>query len=408
VANASEGGRKAYLDGLRGVAALVVLICHVLLVLAPDLLAINGKTGWAVYLTAVGKSPLALFWNGNSAVCVFFVLSGYVMTDFAQRTALSFPAQAIRRYLRLAIPILITSSFAWLLLRMGLLRNAVEPDVVGSWMAGWYSFAPSFSAMTYEALAGTFLTGSNAYNLNLWTMHPELAGSLYVLLFCAVARNRGERTLLNGILMVVHVTDYLPLFAVGALFHDYEAELSRIGSRFAIVLFIAGAYACSMPTFGTEIPLPWHALLPRILIDDVRYWHAIGASLIVLGVLHSASLQEMFASRVGRFLGRISFTLYLIHIPLLASFTAALMLAMNDMGRLPTLLVAGPATVALVLAASWLTSDAIDDFGLRVSRAAGRLWMRLFTENEPEATESKALGLDLPSGLLACADEVIE
>jgi peptidoglycan/LPS O-acetylase OafA/YrhL len=385
-ARSSESGRKAYLDGLRGVAALVVLICHVLLVLAPDLLAINGKAGWAVDLTAVGKSPLALLWNGNSAVCVFFVLSGYVMTDFAQRTGLSLPAQAVRRYLRLAVPILITSSFAWLLLRLGLLRNAVAPDVVGGWMAGWYGFAPSFSAMTSEALVGTFLTGSNAYNLNLWTMHPELMGSLYVMLFCAVARNRGERTLLNGILMVVYVNDYLPLFAVGALLHDYEAELSRIGPRFAMVLFIAGAYACSMPTVGAGIPLPWHALLQHILVDDVRYWHAIGAALIVLAVLRSASLQEVFASGIGRFLGRISFTLYLIHIPLLASFTAALMLSMHEMGRLATLLVAGPTTVALALAASWLMSDATDGFGQRVSRAAGRSWMRLFADAEPKVT----------------------
>lgn len=80
----------------------------------------------------------------------------------------------------------------------------------------------------------------------------------------------------------------------------------------------------------------------------------------------------MFASRLGRFLGRISFTLYLVHIPILCSFTAALVLAMKEMGRLPMLLVCGPATVAVVLGLSWLTSDAIDGGGVRVSRAAGR------------------------------------
>jgi peptidoglycan/LPS O-acetylase OafA/YrhL len=386
VARSEQGGRKAFLDGLRGVAALVVLICHVLLVLAPDLFALNGTTEWAIALSTIGKSPLALLWNGSAAVCAFFVLSGYVVTDFAQRTVLSLPAQAIRRYLRLAIPILITSSLAWLLLRLGLLCNGAPPDIVGGWMAGWYRFAPSFPAMAYEALAGSFLTGSNTYNLDLWTMHAELMGSLCVMLVCAIARNRGERTLLNVILIAVTITDYLPLFAVGALLHDYEAELSRIGWRLSIVLFIAGAYACSMPLVGDEIALPRHALLPRIFPGGAHYWHVIGASLIVLAVLQATSLQQMFGSAIGRFLGRISFTLYLIHIPLLASVTAALMRSMHEMGRLPTLLVAGPATIALALAVSRLTSEAIDGFGQRVSRAAGRFWMRLFAENEPNVT----------------------
>jgi peptidoglycan/LPS O-acetylase OafA/YrhL len=175
--------RKPYLDGLRGVAALVVFIGHLALVVLPDLLGVSGTYGWSIWLTAIGKSPLAVLWNGNAAVCIFFVLSGYVMTEFASGTKLSLPAQAIRRYLRLAIPILITSSFAWLLLSYGLMRNAVNPDVTGGWLGSWYRFEPSFPDMIQEALFGTFATGSNAYNCNLWTMNAELAGSLYIMLF---------------------------------------------------------------------------------------------------------------------------------------------------------------------------------------------------------------------------------
>src|ERR1700726_1622243 len=52
---------------------------------------------------------------GNAAVCVFFVLSGYVLTDLSQRSELTFPAQALRRHVRLVGPILLTSTFAWAL-----------------------------------------------------------------------------------------------------------------------------------------------------------------------------------------------------------------------------------------------------------------------------------------------------
>jgi hypothetical protein len=47
-------------------------------------------------------------------------------------------------------------------------------------------------------------------------------------------------------------------------------------------------------------------------------------------------------------------------------------------------LVAGSVTVALVLVISWLASDVVDGAGVRLSRAAGRLWMRLLAQRQAE------------------------
>jgi peptidoglycan/LPS O-acetylase OafA/YrhL len=96
-----ESGRKLYLDGVRGVAACVVFFGHLLL-------ALTGAP---------------LIFNGNAAVCIFFVLSGYVLSELSQHSGLSFLAQALRRYLRLIVPMLITSTFAWALLAFGAYRN---------------------------------------------------------------------------------------------------------------------------------------------------------------------------------------------------------------------------------------------------------------------------------------------
>jgi peptidoglycan/LPS O-acetylase OafA/YrhL len=90
--------RKPYLDGLRGVAACVVFVGH-------------------LSLSLTGSSFL---FNGTAAVCIFFVLSGYVLSELAQSSPLSFPAQAVRRYIRLVVPMLVTSTFAWALLAAGL------------------------------------------------------------------------------------------------------------------------------------------------------------------------------------------------------------------------------------------------------------------------------------------------
>jgi peptidoglycan/LPS O-acetylase OafA/YrhL len=377
-----EGGRKPYLDGLRGFAALAVFIGHLSLVVLPDLEMLRGDYGWGLIITQIGKSPLDVLWNGSSAVCVFFVLSGYVMTDLGKRSRLNLPAQIVRRYLRLAIPVLITSTSAYLLMREGLMHNHIDPDVTGGWLARWYDFGYSDQHMVYEALIGTFHEGSDAYNPNLWTMHPEFLGSVYVIVICAIAPGR---TIGFALLAGYYYADFILLFAIGALLNDYETEISRIGPRTAIALFLVGMYMCSMPNVGPEISLPWHAMLPRIFhYDDAHYWHSIGATLIVLGLQCSSRLQAIFASRIGRELGRMSFTLYLIHIPILCSFTAWLVLAVH--GWRPTiLLVGGGATIILVLGTSWLLSGAVDGLGIRVSREAGRLLTDPFRRAQPAA-----------------------
>ncbi|WP_443147193.1 acyltransferase family protein [Paenibacillus sp. KACC 21273] len=71
-----------YLDGLRGLAALIVVISHFVVAFYPSLY--NGSidsvhTQKSLELW-ISKSPFNLFYNGNFAVCVFFVLSGYVLS----------------------------------------------------------------------------------------------------------------------------------------------------------------------------------------------------------------------------------------------------------------------------------------------------------------------------------------
>ena len=74
------GSRKLMeLEALRGVAAVIVLFHHFLLVVAPRLHGRNFPDD----PIALVRMPLFALVNGSAAVAIFFVLSGFVLTYHA-------------------------------------------------------------------------------------------------------------------------------------------------------------------------------------------------------------------------------------------------------------------------------------------------------------------------------------
>jgi peptidoglycan/LPS O-acetylase OafA/YrhL len=261
--------RNPALDSIRGYAALVVLCDH-------TCLAVN--------------SPLVVLFPGRFAVYTFFVLSGNVLTGLAQNSSLSFPAQVLRRYLRLTIPILLTSTFAWALLSLGAYANQSTPS---KWLSRWYTFEPSSPTMLREALYTVFATGESAYNCNLWTMRPELFGSIFLFAINAACTSRVHRLVCYS---AMSLGDYMLPFSIGAIAYEFR------------------------------IPFP--------------------------------------CPPFGQFLGRISFTTYLIQIPIICSLTA-----WGVVLGYPRL--AGLVTIATVLALAALTYRWVDLWPTRLSRWAG-------------------------------------
>lgn len=136
----------AYLDGMRGLAALTVFFCHFFyqgLFIARSWG--DGEDNWEIF-----KLPIIRLWyQGPAAVCVFFVISGYALSyrptklirkaafgDFA--TTMS--SLAFRRGIRLYLPTAISTLMIVCMLRLGIyeitrgfaedrryMKNIIEP-----------------------------------------------------------------------------------------------------------------------------------------------------------------------------------------------------------------------------------------------------------------------------------------
>ena len=379
----SEVQRRSYLDGLRGGAACMVFCGHLTIALMPAVVTFTPTEAHSRFDIPLGMSPLSLLWAANFAVCLFFILSGFVLSDFCRTTRLSFPAQLVRRYLRLALPMLITSAIACIIMMLGLYKNldaAVEVTKSG-WLSMWYrGFDPGFLDVVRDSFYGAFDSGKSNYNSNLWTMQIELIGSAYVFLLHALFRNKIVKLLVLIGFVALHLDDYYALFAIGVVLNEFDAELALMArqiftaaawrERFMVAAFGFGLFLGAFPFVQPGMQAPLYSWLSPS--TDAVGWHKIGATILVAALLRSALAQRALGGPVGTYFGRISFVLYLIHLPIICCLTAWVAFWMKGIYYPAVLLVDGGITIATVLAVATLLYRYVDLNTTAISRAAGK------------------------------------
>jgi putative glycosyltransferase (TIGR04372 family) len=377
----TTASRSPHLDGLRGIASVMVFFNHLALSVLPSISMLQPDASGIAALVTVGRTPVSVIWGGDFGVCIFFVLSGYVLSQFYTTTDLGFPAMLARRYARLAIPMVFSTLLAFLLLKAGLYFNKQAADTVShsGWFALWYQMPASSQAALNEGLWSSFISGKSAYNSNLWTMRIELIGSIAIFMLYSIISRSLYRVPVLVIAMVAS-PGYYPLFAIGALlFELFRLEQvaamrpSRLIGALALAIFAAGILAGGFPASGTHtgISSPWHRWF--IDSDNAQAWHIAGATLVMIAVLQSRPLARVLSSRFFQFFGRLSFPIYLIQIPLLCSFTALLLISFPIHHYWLSASMVMVATVLVMVPLAWLTLKFVEVPALKLSKRVGQL-----------------------------------
>jgi peptidoglycan/LPS O-acetylase OafA/YrhL len=308
--------RVTQLDGLRGIAALVVVACHVLSTLpgigsvfSDRSLGLSSAATWAVF------SPLHVLWNGTPAVHLFFVLSGFVLVLPFSRPGgtRSWPAYYAKRLLRLYLP-------AWASLVVAVALIAVIPRSASPLQSSWadiYVIDPTVGQVFKDAL---LLLNASTINTPLWSLKWEVAFSLllpaYVFFALRWRRFWQAKICLAFLLTVVGAVQnlewlsFLPIFAIGAVLgveRERIRELTRSWPRVAwLFVAAAGLLLANAEWLSREQP-----------VDSVEAFVTVGATLIVLLFVGCGSAKRFGDTVVAQWLGRVSFSLYLVHLPII-------------------------------------------------------------------------------------------
>jgi peptidoglycan/LPS O-acetylase OafA/YrhL len=294
--------RIQFLDGLRGWASLVVFFEH---------MALSFGFPWRF----IGYPPFTIILDGQLAVAIFFVLSGYVLSYpvlGSRRRYRTLSGMALTRYTRLTIPILASCLLAQALWLSGLLFNAQVGQLLNDhWLSYFYNFTPEPGELWRFALFNVYFAYDNARNWNgaLWTMGFELQGSF--LIFAIVGLPFRALRVVGAFCLAYW---YYGHHCFGFFLGYFLAEMSMLGF---VLPRSARAWGGGFLILGGIAFECWRLRQP-ILNASVLHCQ-LAAAVVLAGILFMRQAQTFLSNRVSEFLGSISFPLYLVHIPILFS-----------------------------------------------------------------------------------------
>lgn len=316
------------LEAVRGVASMVVFVWHFFLAFDSALLFDPAR--------GVVGMPYYAFFHGTAAVDLFFVLSGFVLTrrffETGERGLLT--TGAVKRWFRLMPVVLISVLLSWACYHFGLYFYEQAAPLSGStWLqaSGGSTNPPvtaGFLSAFWQGFFDAIIRGEVNFNSNLWTLHIEFWGSLLAFAFAWGVRKLQDdlSTLWLVVLVLSIVVSFVDLhylaFIIGPLLAAFGTRLKPVGAVAGASLLLGG-----LLVLGYRAPLGFYSFLAPLTLfpRDTIYilFSMVGSTLLILACLAWPTLNKRLQHPLSRFLGQISFPLYVLHIVMICSLGSA-------------------------------------------------------------------------------------
>lgn len=371
-----------YLDLVRVLSALAVVLYHSNL-----------------RLLSTDKLPFSN--HGHAAVIVFFVLSGYVISHITatrENTPLEYWSSRLARFYSLALPAVLLTPL------LDQLGEAMAPQFYDGRTThdlAWLRIATSLAFLN-EAWTLSIMSFSN---VPYWSLCYEF---WYYVLFAIHTFTRGrKRVLCCGVVMLLIGPKILllaPVWAAGVVLHR-SAALQRVGHAVGVALLL-----CSCVAYGlfhhaglTEagsvwlrqmIGPHWHQQLAfsRYFITDYLLALIVAGHFVGMRAIAAALPLERIALPV-RVLAAYTFSIYLLHQPLIQFYAALLN---GD----PS----GPGYYLATMLAVFASIFAIGSVTEQQRHHWRRAIQRWLASPQPQPLPAVVLGIDTPIGLAIIRD----
>ncbi len=301
------------LDSLRGIAAVMVIFQHL----------------WEMsYLSDDRLRPWWFFCAGHEAVILFFVLSGFVLSHQLRLFRFEHYHQFVfKRVMR------IYPAYYAALLFSGIMLVVANHHFAGTLTN--LNLQPWFYIWSQTTFDKTLWLGSltlithegSSLNVAVWSLYFEMWLSLAfpLLLWLLFRAAKPLRITVLAVLFMASIylwssgrfmddqweslLYYAWYFMLGMVIYHYQPWLRKVAGSWWLILGLL-LYFCNYWLCG------W---LRSRLVQEVII--AGGSFLLIVNAIHFSIFQQVLGGALFKFYGKISYSLYLFHLPLLYSLT---------------------------------------------------------------------------------------
>ncbi len=292
--------RLSYLDSSRGLASLAVLLAHFQLTVLPQF-----NDSW------IQKTPLKLLFDGEAAVLYFFILSGYVLTMSIKKVEnpniLFYAKFILKRIFRIYPAFIFTLFASFLLLKF-------IPCQTDGWLSRYWTTLPDSTALIKQALLIVRLPNDPLQRIlpHDWTLSIEMAVSI-LLPFLAIASKKSPWIILlfsYSAIKFLHLDPFVWDFSLGIFIAQLSIEKDRqIDRKWKFPLILIGVFLLFFSYLFPEIM----QVADKVLIHN-KSW---GLTILLYLLLSTESYKNLLSFPPLTFLGKISYSFYLLHLIIL-------------------------------------------------------------------------------------------
>jgi peptidoglycan/LPS O-acetylase OafA/YrhL len=298
------------LDGLRGFAALSVVVGHIYGAFFGNYsnVALPNSSFFAY-------KPLFLLYDAALAVEIFFVLSGFVLSyQYMQFKNESYLQKlVIKRIPRLGIPVF------FVLLLSGILNAGEgahnEMEKLALIPKLFVYNVPGFLELFQFSFFKVFIPSSTQLYIGaLWTLRYEFWGSMLIALMAPLLCRMRFNSLVYFLVLIVtlvysyHFGSFLFGLGLCYIYVNYNRYFVNRHLQYTAAAGVMVFFVLYITLFRTDILISFYACF------------------VVVAVLFVPALQAFFSTKPLLFLGKISFPLYLVHMVVIASPISSLVL----------------------------------------------------------------------------------
>jgi len=292
---------------------------------------------------------LRLVTGGRAAICLFFIITGYVnslstikktrLNNDPELSLIALSKSTFTRAGKLVIPTNAAICFSWLVCQLNLYRVASLID--SSWIRDKaYPPGPTFAKSIIRLLRNLTLfwhAGISEYDPTHWTIPFFLKGSMLVYLVLLATRfTKPKATKFILILLycwawsggqaLMEMNIYIGML-LAELHHDFPTTQQATGllpRYLPFIIIVIGLFISSFPE-NDPAWAPWCSYINHIFAvhlvpaggETSRYVVSVGASITIMGIFVSRTARTALSNPAMNFLGRISFPVYVLHCTLM-------------------------------------------------------------------------------------------